>query len=82
MDRLEIEGTDLEVVAYTNGGGSLVVRVNKGGICVADVGIANATAEYSAEQLMSIGALTRPVLRDLKRASLLDLLTEEQAKAL
>jgi hypothetical protein len=60
-----LECTDLEVVAYVNAGGNLVVRVNKSGICVADIGIANATAKFTDGELMDIGTLVRPVLRDL-----------------
>lgn len=74
---MEIEGTDLEVVVYVNAGGNLVIRVNKDGICVADVGVKNATKTYPPNKLMEIGALTRPVLRDLDRSNVVDLLTEE-----
>jgi hypothetical protein len=53
----------LEVVAYVNAAGNLVIRVNKAGVCVADVCIVNATAEFSPDELMNIGTLMRPVLR-------------------
>lgn len=76
-DRIEIEGTDLEVVAYVNDGGNLVVRVNKAGVCVADVGLLHAGDEMTPTELMNIGALTVPVMRDLRRPELVDLLRQE-----
>ena len=76
MSRIEIEGTDLEVVCYVNAGGNLIIRVNKAGICVQDVTLANATRSHTGEALMAIGALTRPVIRDLDKAPLNDLLRE------
>lgn len=81
MVNVELGGTDLEVVAYVNAAGNLVIRVNKAGVCVADVGIANATAEFSAVELMNIGTLMRPVLRDLKRANVVELLAEHASRA-
>jgi hypothetical protein len=74
--RLEIDGTDLEVVAYVNAGGNLVVRVNKAGICVMDAGLLNAGDTFSPEALMNIGALTRPILRDMRKPDVLDMLKE------
>lgn len=73
---IEVEGTDLEVVAYVNAGGNLVIRVNKAGICVQDVTVANAKRERTATELMNIGSLTKPVIRDLDKATLNDLLRE------
>jgi hypothetical protein len=75
-DRIEVEGTDLEVVAYVNGMGNLVIRVNKLGVCIADVGLRNVTDELSYIQLSNIGALTRPVLRDLRQPHIVDILSE------
>ena len=71
---LSIPDTDLEVVAYENAGGNLMIRVNKGGVCVADVSIVNADARLTDTQLVTIGALTRPVIRDLLKPDILDLL--------
>ncbi len=78
---IEVEGTDLEVVAYVNAGGALVIRVNKAGICVQDVTLANATHERSGSALMTIGALTVPVIRDLDKATVNDLLREARANS-
>jgi len=75
---VELEGTGLEVVAYVNAGGTLVVRINKDGICVADIGLQHATDAFTPNELMEIGALTRPVLRDLRKARLNDLLADER----
>jgi hypothetical protein len=79
-DRLEIEGTDLEVVAYVNAGGNLVIRVNKSGVCIADVGIQHATDDIPQDELMQRGALMKPVLRDLRRATIQGLMEEFAGK--
>jgi len=74
--RMQLAGTDLEVVAYVNAFGNLVVRINKSGICVADIGVANAAAEFTDTELTNIGTLMRPVLRDLKRPDVVELAAE------
>jgi hypothetical protein len=67
MSILAIQNTDLEISAYVTGAGRLVIRVNKGGICVVDGGIDNATAELTVDQLVGLGMFLPPLNCDLKR---------------